>query len=151
MNKKRLLLLSSGVILAIALGYRLFRQNESREFPDRRAEFEIQGLTWRTIAYYYYPGIYKDIYNPKDDLRLIAKARKAGANYLLVRAFYNVSKSGELIGDEQEAKMRLKEAITTAHDNSIKIFLTPFIESMEFWPQRKWELSKEDWTKVVLE
>jgi len=23
---------------------------------------EIRGLTWRTIAYYYHPGIYKEIY-----------------------------------------------------------------------------------------
>jgi len=120
------------------------------QFPESSGEFDIQGLTWRSIAYYYHDGIYKDLYNSRSNLELIAKAKNAGANYLLVRAFYNCDDDGNLIGDDEEAMSCLKEAVSTAHNHGIRIFLTPFVESMEFWPERKWELSVEEWTAAVL-
>ncbi len=104
-------------------------------------------MTWRSIAYYYHPGIYEEIYNQEDNLRLIYKAKSVGANYLLVRAFYNCAEDGSLIGDDEAC---LKEAIATAHSYGISIFLTPFVESAEFWPERNWELSVEAWTEAVL-
>jgi hypothetical protein len=119
-------------------------------FPESSGEFEIQGLTWRTIAYYYFPGIYEELYNEEDNLRLIYKAKNAGGNYLMVRAFYDCAEDGSLLGDDEAAESCLKEAITTAHSYGISIFLTPFVESMEFWPERKWQLSVEAWTETVL-
>ena len=119
-------------------------------FPESSGEFEIQGLLWRTIAYYYHPGIYREIYSSQSNRRLIEKAKKAGANYLLVRAFYSGTEDGELIGNDDEAEYRLQEAITYAHEYGMSIFLTPFIESMEFWPVKKWNLSTEEWTTCVL-
>ena len=123
---------------------------EGESFPKRRLEFEIQGLVWRTIAYYYHPGIYQEIYDTDSNIRLVSKARSIGANYLLVRAFYNGTKEGSLVGDTEEAETCLRRAIATAHEQVIKIFLTPFIESMEFWPERKWRLSVDEWTNIVL-
>jgi len=35
---------------------------------------EMRGLTWRTIVYYYRPGIYREIYNPSSNRRFLAKA-----------------------------------------------------------------------------
>jgi len=123
---------------------------QSEIFPESSEEFEIQGLTWRSIAYYYHEGIYQDLYNSGSNFDLISKAKNAGANYLLVRAFYSCDKDGNLIGDDEEAASCLREAIAAAHDHGIKIFLTPFVESMEFWPERKWELSVEAWTETVI-
>jgi len=118
-------------------------------FPEPREEFKIQGLMW-ALAYYYHTGIYREFYNHWSNLRLIVKAKNVGANYLLVRAFYNGTQDGALIGDDEEAELCLREAIATAHNYGIKIFLTPFIDSAQFWPKRRWELSKELWTNVVL-
>ena len=149
MKTKTALLITALAIGVILLGGCTPQQEEYR-FPQSSGEFEIQGLMWRTIAYYYHPGIYREMYNPKSNLRLISKAKNVGANYLLVRAFYNCTEDGRLIGDEEEAERCLREAIATAHNYGIKVFLTPFVESMEFWPERKWELSVEKWTKAVL-
>jgi hypothetical protein len=123
---------------------------EEITFPEGSGEFEIQGLTWRTIAYYYFPGIYEELYNAEDNLRLIHKAKNVGGNYLLLRAFYDCAEDGSLVGDDEAAEDCLSQAIATAHSYDINIFLTPFVESMEFWPERKWELSVEAWTEVVL-
>lgn len=141
------------LFIGLAIGLILLggcAQQKENSFPESSGEFEIQGLIWRSIAYYYHPGIYQEMYNSKSNLRLISKAKNAGANYLLVRAFYNCDKDGSLIGNDEEAELYLKEAIATAHNYRIKIFLTPFVESMEFWPERKWQLSAEEWTKAVL-
>lgn len=118
-------------------------------FPGSKEEFTIQGLTWRTISYYYYPGIYKEIYSPEKNLALIKKAKDVGANYLLVRAFYNGTIDGDLFGSDQEAEAALKEAIATAHNYRLNILLTPYVESKEYI-EKKWTLSKEVWTKTVL-
>ncbi|RLC62744.1 MAG: hypothetical protein DRI01_06380 [Chloroflexi bacterium] len=118
--------------------------------PERKLEFEIQGLVWRTIAYYYHPGIYEEVYDDVNNTRLLPKARNVGANYLLVRAFYSSTREGNLVGNTGEAEKYLKRAITAAHDQGFKIFLTPFVESMEFWPERKWHLSVDEWTDIVL-
>jgi hypothetical protein len=135
------------MVLVILLGGCTQQQGQ---FPERNEEFGIQGLIWRSISYYYHDGIYRDLYNSSDNLRFIDKVKNVGANYLLVRAFYNSNEDGNLIGDDEEAISCLGEAITTAHDHGIKIFLTPYIESREFWPERKWELSVEVWTETVL-
>jgi hypothetical protein len=123
---------------------------EEITFPESSGEFAIQGLTWRSIAYYYFPGIYEELYNEEDNLRLIYKAKNVGANYLMVRAFYDCAEDGSLLGDDAAAEACLGEAIATAHDYGISIFLTPFVESMEFWPERKWHLSVDAWTEAVL-
>lgn len=118
--------------------------------PGYAPEFEIQGLVWRTIAYYYHPGIYREMYNPESTARLLSKAKSVGANYLLVRAFYSGTADGRLVGDTEEAERYLGQAIAAAHGQGFKVFLTPFIESMEFWPERKWHLSASRWTGIVL-
>jgi len=123
-------------------------QDES--FPKQKLEFEIQGLVWRTIAYYYHPGIYEEIYDDASNTRLLSKARNVGANYLLVRAFYSSTEEGNLVGNIGEAEKCLRRAIAAAHEQGFKIFLTPFVESMEFWPERKWRLSVGEWTDIVL-
>jgi hypothetical protein len=146
--RKRLVVICSVVLAAVILLGGCGRAAEP--FPEGSGEFDIQGLTFRSIAYYYFPGIYESLYNPEDNLRLITKAKNAGGNYLLVRAFYNCDEQGNLIGDDEEAEASLREAIATAHAYGMKVFLTPFVESMEFWPVRKWELSVEAWTETVL-
>jgi len=138
------------LVAGIVLFGGCLQPKEEYDFPKSSGEFEIQGVVWRTIAYYYHPGIYEEMYNPEDNIRLISKAKNVGANYLLVRAFYNCDEVGNLIGNDEVAEQCLREAIATAHEYGMKIFLTPFVESMEFWPQRKWELSVEEWTKAVL-
>ncbi len=119
-------------------------------FPQSSGEFEIQGLIWRSISYYYFDGIYGKMYNAEDNLRFLSKAKNVGANYLLVRAFYDGDENGNLIGNDEEAMSRLRGAVADAHNHKIKIFLTPYIESAEFWPERRWELSDEVWTEAVL-
>jgi hypothetical protein len=121
-----------------------------KTFPERKLEFEIQGLVWRTIAYYYHTGIYGEIYDDDSNARLVSGARNIGANYFLVRAFYNGTEEGNLVGDTEEAEKYLKRAIALAHEQDMKIFLSPFIESMEFWPERKWQLSTDEWTNIVV-
>jgi sugar phosphate isomerase/epimerase len=80
----------------------------------------------------------------------VEKAKNAGANYLLLRAFYNGTEDGGLEGDDDEAEKYLEEAIETAHDYGLSIFLTPFVESMEYWPEKKWTLDEEIWTEAVI-
>lgn len=93
-----------GSIVGIAFLYDHLQQKEEHEFPERREELEIQGLTWKTIAYYYHPGIYEEQYNPESNLRLISKAIDIGVNLLLVKGFSNCTKDGEMIGDDEEAE-----------------------------------------------
>jgi hypothetical protein len=150
MRRKIAVLLILGLALGMILLGGCTQQEGEVSFPQSSGEFEIQGLMWRSIAYYYFPSIYQEMYNSGDNFRLISKAKNAGANYLLVRAFYNCAEDGSLIGNDEVAEERLGEAIATAHNYGIKIFLTPFVESMEFWPERKWELSVEGWTEAVL-
>ena len=141
------LLLTGLAISTIFLGGHT--QQEERFLRNSR-EFVIQGLIWRTIAYYYHSGIYGEIYNAESNLRLVTKAMNVGANYLLVRAFYSCTEDGELIGDDAEAERYLRAAMTTAHDFGIKIFLTPYVESADFWPERRCQLSEGTWTEAVL-
>jgi hypothetical protein len=147
---KLAIVFSSALLLIAAVLIVSAVYQEEAIFPGSSGEFEIQGLTWRSIAYYYHPGIYEDLYNEEDNLRLIYKAKDVGANYLMVRAFYNCAEDGSLIGDDEAAETCLSQAIATAHDYDISIFLTPFVESMEFWPERNWQLSVEDWTEAVI-
>jgi hypothetical protein len=67
-----------------------------------------------------------------------------------VRTFYSSTSEGSLVGNTEEAETCLRRAIATAHEQGFKIFLTPFVESMEFWPERKWQLSVSEWTDIVL-
>ena len=93
-------LIITGLAILVSIPGGCTRQTEDLTFPDISGEFEIQGLMWRTIAYYYHPGIYREMYNPESNLRLISKAKNAGANYLLIRAFYNCDEDGSLIGND---------------------------------------------------
>lgn len=61
MKRKILGILIVGIIIGIALLSGYVQQEKGYSFPESREEFEIQGLTWRTISYYYHPGIYGDI------------------------------------------------------------------------------------------
>lgn len=115
-----------------------------------KQEFKIQGLTWRTYSYYYHPLIYNQGYNFWANRRFLTKAKKTGANFLLVRAFYSGTPEGELIGDTAKAQKSLKKAIAQAHKAGFGIFLTPYVESREYWTNKKWHLSFDVWTKNVL-
>ena len=122
----------------------------AEEYPESSHEFDIQGLTFRSIIYYYNEGIYPSIYNKEDNLRLISKAGNVGANYLCVKAFYDCAGDGSLIGNDEEAKACLGEAIGTTHENGMKVFLSPYVEAREFWPEKRWNLSVDVWTECVL-
>lgn len=150
MDRKIVALALAFSLVGAALAYQAFLREEEDDYPEIREEFRVQGLISRTIAYYYFPGIYDSIYDHESNLRLVSKARHAGANYLLVRAFYNCTEEGDLVGDDAEAEGRLGDAIATAHEHGLKVFLTPFVESMEFWPVSRWELSADTWTEKVL-
>jgi len=148
-RKTILLLILIMALVSIVFLYDYIKQEEHNP-PKIREEFEIQGLTWRTISYYYHPGIYEEIYNHESNLRLIKKAKNIGANYLLIRVFYNGTANGELIGNDDEAEKYLKEAISMAHDRGLKIFLTPYVESREYWTEKRWKLDEDVWTEKVL-
>jgi len=122
--------------------------NETSQI-ERKEEFKIQGLTWRTISYYYHPGIYQEIYNNESNQRLIEKAKAIGANYLLIRVFYNGTKDGKLIGNDLEAEQQLKQAIDFAHNQNMKILLVPYVESREYW-NNNWVLSESIWSETVI-
>jgi len=111
---------------------------------------EIRGLTWRTIGYYYHPGIYKEIYNPWSNERLLEKAAQVGANWLHVRAFYDGTQDGRLIGNLTEAQEALGEAIAAAHARGFKIFLSPYVDSHDYWVLKRWTLDGEVWAQTVL-
>lgn len=148
-KRKIVMFLVLGLLLiGIVFIYSCIEQEKSY-VPKIKEEFKIQGLTWRTISYYH-PGIYEEIYNHESNIRFIRKAKNVGANYLLIRVFYNGTSSGKLIGDDAEAEQYLKEAITMAHDQGLKIFLTPYVESRDYWQMGKWSLSEEVWTDTVL-
>jgi len=111
---------------------------------------EIRGLTWRTIAYYYHPGIYKEIYNSWSNERLLEKAAEVGGNWLSVRAFYDGTEDGGLVGNDEEAQEALREAIAAAHARGFKIFLSPYVDSHDYWVLKRWTLDGEVWTQTVL-
>ena len=112
-------------------------------------EFRIQGLLWRTVPYYE-PGVYGDLYNRENSSRSIEKAVHAGANYLLVKAFYNGTPDGGLAGNEKEAMQHIGRAIAAAHERGIGILLSPYVESRDYWAERKWRLDENVWTETVL-
>jgi hypothetical protein len=151
---KKKIAITISVIISLAILYLLIHKyvpliGELSIFPGSKEEFTIQGLTWRTTSYYYYPGIYKEIYSPEKNLNLIKKAKNIGANYLLIRAFYNGTADGDLVGNDKEAEAALSEAISTAHDYRLKILLTPYVESIRY-VDGEWKLSEEVWTETVL-
>jgi hypothetical protein len=150
MRKKTIFFIFLTTIIVIFITVFFIFEYKKNNFPERREEFAIQGLTWRTVSYYYNPYIYKILYNKIANLRLIFKAKEAGADYLLVRAFYDGTEDGGLIGDEEEAKLYLGRAIKTAHDFGIKIFLAPYVESRDYWVAKKWTLSEDLWTETIL-
>ena len=149
-KRKIKIFLTIGLLIIILIPlYNYSKQKKT--IPKIREEFDIQGLTWRTISYYYHPGIYKEIYNRKSNDRLIKKAKNIGANYLLIRVFYNGTENGGLVGNDTEAEQRLREAIAMAHSQKIKILLTPYVESRDYWDKnKKWVLSEKVWTDTVL-
>jgi hypothetical protein len=136
-----------GLVIGIVFLYSHLQQEEYK-FPEGKAEFDIQGLVWRTISYYS-PGSYKELYSQESNLRFILKAKNIGANYLLIRVFYNGSEEGGLIGNDTEAELYLKEAVSMAHGHGIKILLTPYVESRDYWVKKS-TLPEEVWTHTVL-
>jgi len=115
-----------------------------------KKEFDIQGLTWRTYSYYYNPFIYEQGYNFLSNKRILNKAKNTGANFLLIRAFYSGTPDGGLEGNTEKAQRVLKKAINEAHKKGFKIFLVPYVESREYWVNKKWRLSEDIWTETVL-
>jgi hypothetical protein len=128
---------------------------------------------WRTVAYFLVGFIFTlmiipskpknepqvvfpkpieeySVYDDASNERLIKKARMSGANWLLLRAIYNCTIDGELIGDDGKAEAALRRTVDAVHENEMKVFFTPFVESLEFWPKRRWTLSPDDWTEKVL-
>lgn len=91
-----------------------------------------------------------EIYNQESNLRIVLRAKNVGANYLYIRAFYNGTASGGVIGNDAEAESCLKEAIATAHDFGLGIFLAPYVESREYWITKEWKLDEDIWTRIVL-
>jgi hypothetical protein len=77
--KAKLSIVLSSALLLIAAIIIVGGVYQQEAFPESSGEFEIQGLTWRTIAYYYHPDIYQELYNEADNLRLIRKAKNVGA------------------------------------------------------------------------
>ncbi|WP_309493026.1 hypothetical protein [Candidatus Hecatella orcuttiae] len=148
--RKILIVLVIGLVAGILLASGYVQQKGEYSFPESRREFEIQGLTWRTVSYYYHPGIYEEIYSPESNLRLVLKAKNVGANYLYIRAFYNGTEDGGVIGDYNEAATYLREAIATAHDFELGVFLVPYVESRDYWITKEWKLDEKNWTDVVL-
>jgi len=138
-------LAASGVFL-----FSKYFKKPKDSFPIPKKEFLIQGLTWRTYAYYYGPGIYKDGYSKDRNIEFIKKAKMVGANYLFLRAFYNGTKTGEVIGDDKEAEKYLRQAIRAAHYYGIKILFAPYVESRDYWGSKRWRLSERVWTQKVL-
>lgn len=161
--KKRIIIFIIGIFLIVFIsGYLLFFYTPPfrEDFPERNNEFEIQGLTWRTEAYFYNDFIYKIMYSKKNNYNILSKARNSGANYMLIRAVYNSDSEGNLKGDDGQASKYLSKAIEEARGYDMKIFLTPFIESVEFfhpefhWTEYEnkdfWILNKEKWKEKVL-
>jgi len=125
---------------------------QEKEFPEIKQEFEVQGLYWSSFSYYFEPGCYEWAYNEEQNQRVVEKARNAGANFLIIRAFYNGSEDGGIIGNTEEAKSYIKEAVKTAHKNGLGILLTPYLESREYQPSDyRWKLDEDKYTKLVLE
>ena len=124
--------------------------SQPETYPESSGEFAIQGLTFRSIVYYYNEGIYPSLYNDSDNRRFISKAKNVGANYLLVKAFYDCAEDGSLIGNDEEAVSCLGEAIEVAHESGMKIFFSPYVEAREFWPEPRWHLSVDVWTEAVI-
>ncbi len=133
---------------------------EKESFPERKEEFEIQGAQWRTLAYFYHPFIYEQVYNKAANNILLKKARYSGINYLSIRVLYNSSPEGVLVKDDKKAEKYIKQAVEMAHNYNISIFLNPFVESVEFmrpdfhwieWGDNEtWTLSKEVWEEEVV-
>ncbi len=146
-SKIKIFLIFCLLLIATIILYNYTKQQIAT--PKVREEFNIRGLTWRTISYYYHPGIYKEIYNYESNIRLLKKAKEVGANYLLIRVFYSGTKDGGLVGNDVEAEQQLREAIAMAHDQKMHILLTPYVESRDYW-DKKWILSEEVWTDIVL-
>jgi len=138
------------IVCFVLAGFYLFFFYNDTFGPKINEEFEIRGLLWRTVSYYYHPGIYSELYSPEDNLSLISKAKATGANYLLIRAFYNGTEDGGLVGNEEEAKAVLKEAIDLAHQHGMRILLVPYVESRDYWTTKQWVLSENLWTETVL-
>ena len=67
---KRLMIIIIGLIFICGCA-------QHHEYPKINQEFEIQDLTSRTISYYYDGNIYQAMYNSKDNLRLINKAKNS--------------------------------------------------------------------------
>jgi len=122
----------------------------SEEYPQPSGEFEIQGLMWSPIAYYYNPFIYQSVYNPIANANVINDVKMNGSDYVLMKAFYSGNAEGEILGDEEDLEPRLVEAIESAHENNLKVLLIPFVDSHDYWVLKEWTLAPDDWTQVVL-
>jgi hypothetical protein len=145
---------AAGVVLIVLVFGALLlirRSPPAEEAPEVVHEFPIQGVMGRTIAYYYLPGIYGSLYDAESNQRLVSKAKACGADYILLRAFYNSTVDGALVGDTEEAKAGLRAVIEEAHREGLRVFLSPFVESMEFWPEARWTLGADAWTPLVVE
>lgn len=142
-------LISGSLIIGCLLFYFIYYKNNSN-FPEIKEEFEIQGLTWSTFSYYFEPGCYEWVYNSRQSDRIIKKAKNSGANYLLLRAFYNGTPEGGLMGDDEEVKTYLGKAIKLAHDNDLSLLITPYVESRDYHSNPIWKLDKGIWTEKVL-
>jgi len=145
---------AAGVVL-IALMFGAFLlitwSPPAEEAPEIVHEFPVQGVMGRTIAYYYFPGIYGSLYDSESNQRLVSKVKACGADYILLKAFYNCTVDGALVGDTGEAKEGLRAVIEEAHREGLGVFLSPFVESMMFWPEPKWTLGADAWTPLVVE
>jgi len=144
--KKKIILLNAFLILCF-IGLVCFPSKK----PDLSNEFEMQGLVWNTVAYYYNPYIYWITYGPVNRKIITKKAGDFGSNYFLMKAFYNGSPDGGLKGNDEKQEKLLRKAINEVHKKGFKVFLVPFVDSQDYCVFKRWILNEDVWTEKVLQ
>ena len=147
---KILLIILLIIAVGAGVGYYYLNQQLEADFPEPSGEFEMQGVMWSTNAYYDSPLSYYETYNFVSNALTISSAKKVGANWVLMKAFYSGSGEGEVIGDDELLEKGLREAITQAHEYGLDVFLVPFVDSHDYWVTKDWTLEPDTWTPYVL-
>lgn len=139
------------VVLVLGiLGFIAYKSKVKAINVSEPKEFKMQGLMFSTVAYYYTPATYFEVYNPVNSLKTIKSAKASGSNYLLLKAFYSGTKDGKLRGNDPQQEFFLRNTINLAHENGMKVFLVPFVDSHDYWVLKDWTLDMDLWTKTVV-
>lgn len=138
------------IILSVASISIFIKLQLNQSFPERKEEFEMQGGMYSTVAYYYNPCIYTITYNPIRDAIVYGNAKDTGMNWILIKAMYNGSEDGEIIGNDSQAERTISRSIEIAHKQGLNVFLVPFVDSHDYWVLKRWTLEPEEWKPVVI-